>query len=193
VSDGALVQTYDQETGTAVLSIQFSPNGQLFGYGRDDATVVVARNPFTVEDRDPPDTFIVEGPEEGALVCREPVRFRWRGTDDATPPDQLYFRWRLDGGDWSDWTRDTSVELTGLSDGEHTFEVQARDLADRIDETPASRTFRFRTTTRTHRKLATSKLMHKLIVLPFSGQPMSQALRKWSIVGKARPPGSAQT
>jgi WD40 repeat protein/subtilase family serine protease len=144
VSDGALVQTYDQETGTSVRSIQFSPNGQLFGYGREDATVVVARNPFTVEDRDPPDTFIVEGPEEGALVCREPVRFRWRGTDDATPPDQLYFRWRLDGGDWSDWTRDTSVELTGLSDGEHTFEVQARDLADRIDETPASRTFRFR-------------------------------------------------
>jgi WD40 repeat protein/subtilase family serine protease len=144
VSDGALVQTYDQETGTAVLSIQFSPNGQLFGYGRDDATVVVARNPFTVEDRDPPDTFIVEGPEEGALVCREPVRFRWEGFDDATPPDDLYFRWRLDGGDWSDWTRDTSVELTGLSDGEHTFEVQARDLADRIDETPASRTFRFR-------------------------------------------------
>jgi WD40 repeat protein/subtilase family serine protease len=144
VSDGALVQTYDQETGTDVRSIQFSPNGQLFGYGRGDATVVVARNPFTVEDRDPPDTFIVEGPEEGALVCREPVRFRWRGTDDATPPDQLYFRWRLDGGDWSDWTRDTSVDLTGLSDGEHTFAVQARDLAGRIDETPASRTFRFR-------------------------------------------------
>jgi hypothetical protein len=96
------------------------------------------------EDRDPPNTFIVEGPEEGALVCREPVRFRWRGTDDATPPDDLYFRWRLDGGDWSEWTRDTSVDLTGLSDGEHTFEVQARDLADRIDETPASRTFRFR-------------------------------------------------
>jgi subtilase family serine protease len=96
------------------------------------------------EDRDPPNTFIVEGPEEGALVCREPVRFRWRGTDDATPPDDLYFRWRLDGGDWSEWTRNTSVDLTGLSDGEHTFEVQARDLADRIDETPASRTFRFR-------------------------------------------------
>jgi hypothetical protein len=81
------------------------------------------------EDRDPPDILIVEGPEEGALVCREPIRFRWSGTDDATPPDQLYFRWRLDGGDWSDWTRDTSVDLTGLSDGEHTFEVQARDLA----------------------------------------------------------------
>jgi dipeptidyl aminopeptidase/acylaminoacyl peptidase len=89
VSDGALVQTYDQETGMSVRSIQFSPNGQLFGYGRGDATVVVARNPFTVEDRDPPDTFIVEGPEEGALVCREPVRFRWEGFDDATPSNEL--------------------------------------------------------------------------------------------------------
>ncbi len=46
VSDGALLQTYTGETGTGVRSIQFSPNGQLFGYGRQDATVVVARNPF---------------------------------------------------------------------------------------------------------------------------------------------------
>jgi WD40 repeat protein len=46
VADGTLLQTYDQETGTGVPSIQFSPNGRLFGYGRRDATVVVARNPF---------------------------------------------------------------------------------------------------------------------------------------------------
>jgi len=52
VSDGALLQTYDQETGTGVLSIQFSPNGQLFGYGRRDATVVVARNPFARREGD---------------------------------------------------------------------------------------------------------------------------------------------
>jgi len=46
VSDGSLLQTYDQETGAGVLSIQFSPDGRLFGYGREDATVVMARNPF---------------------------------------------------------------------------------------------------------------------------------------------------
>jgi WD40 repeat protein len=46
VVDGTLERTYDQETGTGVLSIKFSPNGQLFGYGCRDATVVVARNPF---------------------------------------------------------------------------------------------------------------------------------------------------
>lgn len=102
------------------------------------------RTGLPTEDRDPPDTLIAEGPDENELVCREPVRFEWTGVDDATPPQDLYFRWRLDGGEWSDWSRDTSVELTGLSDGEHTFEVQARDLAERIDETPATRTFRFR-------------------------------------------------
>jgi dipeptidyl aminopeptidase/acylaminoacyl peptidase len=52
VSDGALLQTYDQETSTGAYSIQFSPNGQLFGYGRWDATVVVARNPFARRDGD---------------------------------------------------------------------------------------------------------------------------------------------
>lgn len=40
-----LLKTYDQETGNGVLSIQFSPDGRLFGYGRQDATVVVARTP----------------------------------------------------------------------------------------------------------------------------------------------------
>ncbi len=46
VSDGALLKTYDQETGTGVPSVQFSPDGTLFACGRGDATVVVARNPY---------------------------------------------------------------------------------------------------------------------------------------------------
>jgi hypothetical protein len=47
VSDGALLRTYDRETGTGVLSVQFSRNGQYLAYGRDDATVVLARVPYT--------------------------------------------------------------------------------------------------------------------------------------------------
>jgi len=49
VSDGSLLQTYDQETGVVVMSIAFSPDpagGDLFGFARWDATVVMARNPF---------------------------------------------------------------------------------------------------------------------------------------------------
>lgn len=46
VYDGAPVRTYQGEMGTAVNSVAFAPNGRLFAYGRADATVVVARNPY---------------------------------------------------------------------------------------------------------------------------------------------------
>jgi hypothetical protein len=45
VSDGALLKTYDEETDRGVLSVQVSPDGKLFAYGRRDAFVVVARYP----------------------------------------------------------------------------------------------------------------------------------------------------
>jgi WD40 repeat protein len=43
-SDGSLLRAYLQETSSAVFSAQFSPDGNLFAYGRADGTVVVARN-----------------------------------------------------------------------------------------------------------------------------------------------------
>ena len=46
VSDGSLLETFDEGTGTGVFSIANSPGGELFAYGRQDATLVVARNPF---------------------------------------------------------------------------------------------------------------------------------------------------
>jgi WD40 repeat protein len=52
VSDGMLLQTYDEETSLDVLSIAFSPDGQLFGYGRYDGTVVVAHTPTLLRDGD---------------------------------------------------------------------------------------------------------------------------------------------
>jgi hypothetical protein len=48
VSDGKFLQAYFQETGYGVWSLAFAPDGRLFAYGRVDATVVVARNPFAL-------------------------------------------------------------------------------------------------------------------------------------------------
>jgi len=46
--DRSIVAVYDQETGWGSfvhLPIAFAPSSTLFGYGRSDATVVVAHNP----------------------------------------------------------------------------------------------------------------------------------------------------
>ena len=45
-ADGALVRAYVGETATAVLSVQYSPQGKVYAYSRDDGAVVLARNPF---------------------------------------------------------------------------------------------------------------------------------------------------
>jgi len=46
VADGALLRAYASQTSTAVLSVQYSPQGNFFAYGRADGAVVLARNPF---------------------------------------------------------------------------------------------------------------------------------------------------
>jgi WD40 repeat protein len=49
VATGALLKFYDSETGWGIepkLPVKFQPQGNLFGYGRTDATLVSAVNPF---------------------------------------------------------------------------------------------------------------------------------------------------
>jgi WD40 repeat protein len=56
VSDGSLLQYYDQELSNAAISIDFSPDGATYTYGRSDGTVTVANNPFLTgisNDADP--------------------------------------------------------------------------------------------------------------------------------------------
>jgi PAS domain S-box-containing protein len=63
------------------------------------------------------------GPD-GTWVCR------WDGRDfrDETPPELLLSRHRTDGGEWSPFSTLRSCELSGLTAGPHTFEVELRDL-----------------------------------------------------------------
>jgi WD40 repeat protein len=53
-SDGALLRAYVGQTSTAVLSVQYSPDGSLYAYARADGAVVLARNPFASTRAAPP-------------------------------------------------------------------------------------------------------------------------------------------
>jgi WD40 repeat protein len=49
VADGALLRTYTEETAQSVNSVQYSPDGMFFAYGRSDGKVVLASNPFATD------------------------------------------------------------------------------------------------------------------------------------------------
>jgi hypothetical protein len=92
-----------------------------------------------VPDTGPPETVIISGPL--GWISTNTATFTWTGSDDKTPTADLVYSYKLDNGSWSDYSLATTVTLTGLSEGSHTFQVKAKDKAGKEDPTPASRTF----------------------------------------------------
>ena len=82
---------------------------------------------MVIVDNTAPDTQITSGPS--GEVADLSATFTFTGTDNLTPTGSLVFAWRLDGAAFGAFSSATSANLTGLSEGSHTFEVKARDLA----------------------------------------------------------------
>jgi hypothetical protein len=90
-------------------------------------------------DTTPPNTTISSGPS--GTIDYADVTFTCSGSDNEDPPGALVYQHRLDAGTWSSWTSSTSAVFNGLTDGEHTYDVRARDTSGNIDPSPALRTF----------------------------------------------------
>ena len=67
----------------------------------------------------------------------------WEGADpwESTPKAELQFSWRMDEGEWSPFSLETSRVFQALPSGRHTFEVKARDRDLNEDSTPAQTVF----------------------------------------------------
>jgi hypothetical protein len=87
-------------------------------------------------DTMPPETSITAGPS-GATNDSTPT-FEFSGSDDITPSTSLTYECRIDSGTFAACT--SPYTAPALSDGAHTFEVRAKDAANKVDATPASRT-----------------------------------------------------
>jgi hypothetical protein len=92
VSDGALV-TYNQETNSdwpnqQILSTAYSPDGHYFAYGRFDATVVVAQNPYNGS---------VPTPTPTPTPSPTPTPTPTPTPGDCTPPSGLVSWWSGEG------------------------------------------------------------------------------------------------
>lgn len=88
-------------------------------------------------DNNPPKTTIEVYTESVARPGNTLIS--WSGTDYwmETSQSQISFSYRLNDGEWSEFTSQTNVLLTNLSSGKHRFEVRARDLNFNIEPTPA--------------------------------------------------------
>ncbi len=107
-----------------------APNGQT------DPTP--ASRTFTV-DTTGPETAIGVGPAQGSTITSSSTSFSFTSPDLGAT-----FECSLDGAAWAPCTSPQS--LTSLGDGQHTFQVRAKDAAANTDPSPASRTFTVDTT-----------------------------------------------
>jgi len=81
-----------------------------------------------------PETRIVNGPPNGAVVYNNTIKFVWEGNDYATE-----FRYCIDTI-LSEWTDAESITLI-LDEGWHTFSVYGRNLIGEIENTFPRTTF----------------------------------------------------
>jgi WD40 repeat protein len=144
VSDRTRLQSYSSETGTGVLAIQFSPDGRWFGYGRLDATVVAARNPFPPNR--PPAVPELLAPADNATVPPTPtLRVRLADPDN----DQVQAEIEIYSGTNKVRTLRTGFVASGaeaspavnppLEAGNYTWRARARDSAGNESEWSAPR------------------------------------------------------
>ncbi|HSF97837.1 MAG TPA: right-handed parallel beta-helix repeat-containing protein, partial [Ornithinibacter sp.] len=107
----------DPETGLVIQCYNISCDG---GVGIPSDTVA-------------PDTSVIDGPDDPTTRTTATITFT--GSDNATP---VTLECRLDSADAGAFQPCTSpVSLTGLSLGEHVFEVRAIDWSGNVDQTPA--------------------------------------------------------
>lgn len=104
-----------------------SPDGSYSYHvlATDDVGNQVTRTATFVLDRTAPSVLLVKGPAEGETVAGDSATFAFSHLDAHRGTDVC----RLDGGPWFDCPADSDVVLAALTNGPHTFTVQAVDQA----------------------------------------------------------------
>jgi hypothetical protein len=121
-------------------SVNVTTEGQttITYYATDNAGNKESNQTFTVKlDKTAPDTTITKSPSN--ITNSTSATFEFSSSESGST-----FECSLDGGAWARCTSPASYD--GLSNGNHTFEVRAKDAAGNIDSTPASQSWTVDTT-----------------------------------------------
>ncbi|MCA9664065.1 MAG: hypothetical protein KC503_00710 [Myxococcales bacterium] len=85
------------------------------------------------DDRQPPATSIVEAPN--GIVGPAMIKIVVTGNDNETPAALLRYRYRLDGGQWSETTYNRRIDVVAAA-GQHEVEIAAVDQQGNVDSSP---------------------------------------------------------
>lgn len=125
--------------GTAVLttdSLALGSHSITATYDGDATTAPSTSAATTQNIENPaPDTTITSGPEDGSTGNTPDASFAF----ESVGADVASFECSLDGEDFAACT--SPQDYTKLAGGSHTFEVRAVDATDRVDPSPAKRTW----------------------------------------------------
>lgn len=90
-----------------------------------------------IPDNNPPQTNILVYPEY--VDNSGNTLISWTGEDylNQTPSSILRYSYRLNGGEWSEFSKDLSHTFTGLKNGFYSIEVRAMDIDGNIDPSPS--------------------------------------------------------
>ncbi|MCB0846260.1 MAG: response regulator, partial [Bacteroidetes bacterium] len=93
-------------------------------------------------DKNPPETRFLDYPNE--VPSEGNVVLNWQGHDylNFTKKENLEYSYRIDRGEWSEFSAESRHLFTDLSGGKHLVEVKARDQDFNVDPTPARIEFR---------------------------------------------------
>ncbi|MCB0854462.1 MAG: hypothetical protein KDD63_19705, partial [Bacteroidetes bacterium] len=93
-------------------------------------------------DKNPPETRFLDYPNE--VPSEGNVVLNWQGHDylNFTKKENLEYSYRIDRGEWSEFSAESRHLFTDLSGGKHLVEVKARDQDFNVDPTPARIKFR---------------------------------------------------
>ena len=94
-----------------------------------------------VKDDTPPETSIDVFAETVDRSGNTTIFWSGRHFFNKVSADKLFYSYRLNDGEWSEFSRSQNHTFTGLDDGKYTFQVQAMDTEGNIDPTPAQASF----------------------------------------------------
>lgn len=89
-----------------------------------------------------PQTTIISGPIDGAVIDTHAVTFTWKGNQaNMIFAHQLNEAGQLIEVGWSDWATDTTATFQYLDEGDYLFEVQGQYASGVIEDTAAFRNY----------------------------------------------------